>query len=248
MQKQISIIIATYNSGKTLESCLLSVVREKDDLVELIVIDGGSTDDSIDILNRFAQEIDHVVSEPDQGIYDAWNKGIHLSTGKWLMFVGSDDQLRAGVIKRYRREIPDLEDVDYISARIMLVDGNQRNLASFGQEYRWESFRTAMNVSHVGALHNRRLYETYGYYDTSFKICGDYELLLRPKCKLKAKFIDAIVADMAVGGVSYGPRALIETRDAKLKNKVKSKFFIFLDYYYSWLKLSIKKRVGLLSR
>ena len=88
MKKIISIIIATYNAEKTLKRCLNSIVSQKKDQLELLIIDGCSTDRTMDIVREFAESIDVIVSEVDKGIYDAWNKGIRLATGEWIMFLG----------------------------------------------------------------------------------------------------------------------------------------------------------------
>ena len=93
MKKIISIIIATYNAEKTLKRCLNSIVSQKKDQLELLIIDGCSTDRTMDIVREFAESIDVIVSEVDKGIYDAWNKGIRLATGEWIMFLGADDYL-----------------------------------------------------------------------------------------------------------------------------------------------------------
>ena len=76
MRKLISIIIATYNAGSTLESCLKSIIAQKNDLIELLIIDGKSSDNTLKIVNAYRNQIDIFISEKDKGIYDAWNKGI----------------------------------------------------------------------------------------------------------------------------------------------------------------------------
>lgn len=91
--KLLSIIIATYNAGNTLNTCLTSIVEQKSSEIELLIIDGGSTDNTLDIAHSYGDKIDVLISEPDKGIYDAWNKGISYSTGHWIMFIGADDIL-----------------------------------------------------------------------------------------------------------------------------------------------------------
>ena len=90
-RKLLSIIIATYNAEKTLQRCLDSIIVQKSEEVELIIIDGGSTDNTVSIIKRNFKIIDYWISEKDKGIYDAWNKGIDKANGKWVQFVGSDD-------------------------------------------------------------------------------------------------------------------------------------------------------------
>jgi len=242
--KKISIIIATYNSEKTLEASLLSVISQKTLNTELIVIDGGSSDNTVNILERYAQDLDYFISEPDYGIYDAWNKGIAASTGLWIAFLGSDDLLSSGVIDKYEQAILESPMADYISGKVQLINESGGNLSIIGSKYNWNTFSTYMNVAHVASLHNRKLYDMYGYYDLAFKICGDYEFLLRPKNLLKTILIDEVVAKMTVGGISYGSSdALVEARQAKLKNKVKNKFIISIDYIIALIKLRIKKLI-----
>lgn len=242
MKIHISIIIATYNSEKTIEACLSSIVSQRSDLVEIIIVDGGSNDRTVEIVKGFGSEIDYLISEEDEGIYDAWNKGIKASIGQWIMFVGSDDMLCSGVIEKYESIIPGSKNIDYISGKVQLVDENRKPIRIIGERYNWSKFRAFMNVAHVASLHSRRLYDEFGYYDTKYKICGDYELLLRPKNNLKCLFIDYVVSNMAIGGISYNSiSALVEAREAKLKNNSKSLLFIYLDYLWAFLKFKGKR-------
>lgn len=244
MKKIISIIIATFNSEKTLEKCLNSIIKQKDNSIEIIIIDGSSTDQTKKIIENYSKHIDYVISELDDGIYDAWNKGIKVSSGQWIMFVGSDDELRDECISTYKKQILDHRYYDYICGRIMFVNSKGIKLQEFGQPYDWSRFKTIMNLAHVSALHNRRLFDKLGHYDTTFKICGDYEFLLRKKNKLKVKFIDEIFANMLIGGISYNSfDGIKETKNAKLKHKVKSNLLIIFDYNFSLFKLTLKKLI-----
>lgn len=242
MRKKISIIVATYNSGKTIESCLFSLISNKTESTEIIVVDGASTDNTLDILKKYNDTIDVFITEQDDGIYDAWNKGLNASNGEWVMFVGSDDQLCNDIITKLESFILDRDDLEYISGRVQLIDHDQNKLQIVGAKYDWDIFRSRMNVAHVGSLHHFSLYEKFGYYDTSYKICGDYEFFLRIKDKLKASFINEVIANMTIGGVSYCTKsALVEARDAKINHKTKNVFLIFLDYYFSLSKWFFKK-------
>ena len=91
--KKISIIIATYNAEKTLQRCFDSIRNQKNEKIELIVIDGNSNDNTLSIIESNADIVDYYVSESDKGIYDAWNKGVKVSTGEWIEFLGADDKL-----------------------------------------------------------------------------------------------------------------------------------------------------------
>ena len=97
----ISIVIATYNAGKTLCNCLNSIVTQLTDDVELVIIDGGSRDNTNSIIESYGSQIAYHISEPDKGIYDAWNKGVKKAKGDWIMFVGADDVLLPEAIQTY---------------------------------------------------------------------------------------------------------------------------------------------------
>lgn len=126
MRKLISIIIATYNAGSTLESCLKSIIAQKNDLIELLIIDGKSSDNTLKIVNAYRNQIDIFISEKDKGIYDAWNKGIVLANGQWIMFIGADDILYSDVLEGYidfiRLNGDRVNRMDLITAKSEYVD------------------------------------------------------------------------------------------------------------------------------
>lgn len=212
---KISIIIATWNAAKTLRTCLDSIVSQMTDDTELIIVDGGSKDETNDITRSYGDMVSVHISEPDKGIYDAWNKGVKVAKGDWVMFIGADDVLLPGAIEQYQRTINTTEDIcqyDYICAHNEYVDKNGKLLKLLGSNPKWSVFRRTMNAAHVASLHNRKsLFETIGGYNLDFKICADYELLLRKMDKLKTLFIDTRIARMKVGGMSFSTKAIVET-------------------------------------
>lgn len=243
---KISIIIATYNAQNHLSTCLDSIINSaKDDInnIEIVIIDGGSTDKTTLIINEYASYITYSLSEKDNGIYDAWNKGIKKSSGDWIMFLGSDDILEPCAIPKIISASNEVNsDCQYISAKVKLVDHKKNKIRVIGEKYNWNKFKNYMNVAHVASLHKRTLFSDIGYYDTDFKICGDYELLLRKGRKLNASFIDKIIVSMQIGGVSYQSKmSLIETKKAKIINNSVTPLIAELDYIVANLKLLIKK-------
>lgn len=95
-QPLVTIILVTLNAGEVLRDCLKSILSQQEKNIEIIIIDGGSTDSTLGIINEFESSISYWLSEPDQGIYDAMNKAIPKATGKWIYFMGADDRLLAG--------------------------------------------------------------------------------------------------------------------------------------------------------
>ncbi len=224
MSKLISVIIATYNAGKTLNRCLNSISNQLNDNCELLIIDGGSRDNTLDIIKSYGNKVAYTVSEPDKGIYDAWNKGIKQATGDWLMFVGADDELLPGSINAYLNFIiktTAIDAYDYICAQNDYVDSNGRFLKKIGKAPSWRNMRKYMAAAHVGSLHNKRnLFEQVGLYDLNYHICADYELLLRKRNHLSYKFIEGeTIARMQEGGMSMTSAALIETFKIRRKHK-----------------------------
>ena len=212
---QISIIIATYNAAKTLRTCLDSIVPQLTDETELILVDGKSKDETNDIIGSYGSKVAVHISEPDKGIYDAWNKGVKAATGEWVMFVGADDVLLPNALNEYLKVIHATEDIcsyDYICAHNEYVDMRGKQLKLLGGKPQWSKMRRGMVAAHVASLHNRtNLFGTVGGYNLDFRICADYELLLRKKDKLRYLFIPAHIARMKVGGMSFSTKAIIET-------------------------------------
>lgn len=223
MEIQISIVIATWNAAKTLKGCLNSIIPQLSSRVELIVIDGGSKDETNQIIDSYGDIISYKVSEPDKGIYDAWNKGVSASSGKWVAFIGADDVLLPGAIDTYLEVIDSMEDIDtydYICALNEHVDDDGNVLKVIGGDPVWSSYRFGMNAAHVASLHNKRnLFESIGGYDLQFRICADYDLLLRKRNMLKSIFVPVHIARMKVGGMSFSLAAIKETFAIRRKNK-----------------------------
>lgn len=247
MNPIISIIIATFNADKFLKNCLDSIVPQIGKNIELIIIDGGSKDTTADIIKNYNEYITFSISEPDKGIYDAWNKGVLASSGDWIMFLGADDQLLPGAIEKYVgfiSKFPSVDKVDYISSRMKMVDLTGRSIRVKGWAWEWPLFLKDMTVAHPGSLHSKRLFDQYGLFDISYKITGDYELLLRPREKLKAVFFDEITVLMQEGGASDSLKALLEHERAAVQTGGASATSARLNVY----KISLKFRVKAILR
>lgn len=235
---KISIIIATWNAAKTLRTCLDSIVPQLTDEVELILVDGGSKDETNEIIDSYGDKVSVHISEPDKGIYDAWNKGVKVAKGDWVMFVGADDVLLPSAIDTYLQTINETEDInsyDYICAHNEYVDMKGKLLKILGDKPSWSAQRRGMTAAHVASLHNRHnLFETIGGYNLDFKICADYELLLRKKEKLRYLFIDAKIARMKVGGMSFSTRAIVEAYKIRKLHKSLPLGFNELSFLRDW--------------
>ena len=210
---KISIIIATYNAQKRLGRCLDSILSQKTDDVELIIIDGGSKDRTRSIIEDYKSIVDYSISEKDDGIYHAWNKGVKIAKGDWIMFLGADDCLTPGAIRKIMQYLSSInyDECDYVSAKINYLDEQGQLIKIIGKAWCWMEFRNKMTVAHVGSLHSRMLFNEIGLFDTNYKICADYELLMRKKENLRACFMNEVIASMEFGGVSLSTAAIYET-------------------------------------
>lgn len=230
MQKKLfTVVIATYNAGKTIERAILSVISQKTEHVELIIADGASKDDTMSIVNKYRDKIDVIISEPDHGVYDAWNKAIAKSSGQWIMFLGADDYYVKGIFEKYEQFINarDVSNVDIISAKCQLINEQGAPLRVFGAPYKWEEFRNKNRLSHGSTLHHHQLFNEVGLFSMDYKISADYELLLRKQ--LNALFMDEVVIYMQAGGMSYSAKGLIQTFQVKRHRRSSN---LFLDIYY----------------
>lgn len=221
----ITIIIAVFNGAKTLQQCIDSVAQQSYPNKELIIIDGGSKDVTVDLLKANSEKINYWVSEPDNGIYNAWNKGLAQANGDWICFLGADDFFwNIQVLEQMSEQLVKLtSDIRVAYGQIMLLNSEAKPLYLVGEP--WVkvkgSFKHKMSIPHQGVMHRDSLFDLHGKFDESFSIVGDYELLLRELKAGNAAFIpNIIVTGMRQGGISSNPRlslaVLREVRRAQI--------------------------------
>lgn len=247
MSPTITIIVATYNNEGTVQQCIDSVAQQTYPHKELIVIDGGSKDRTVEILEANASKISYWISEPDRGIYHAWNKGLDRVGGEWICFLGADDYFwDEHVLTRMAGELAKLPpDIRIAYGQIMLLNGSGECLYAVGEP--WERlkqrFMKSMCIPHPGMMHRRSLFGQHGGFDESFRIAGDYELLLRELKTADAVFVPAFVTvGMRQGeGESSHPastlRVLHETRRAQ---RLHGQRFPSLSWFFSMMKAYLR--------
>lgn len=239
---KISIIVATYNAEQYLRSCMESILPQKDSQIELLIIDGGSIDSTVDIIKSFSDKIDFWKSETDEGIYDAWNKGVKIAKGDWIMFLGADDELVPGALQKYLDFIHNSnQKFDLVTSKIQMIDIDGKDIRVIGYPYQWPQFQKSMLIAHPGALHSRRLFERYGQFNMKYKIVGDYEFLLRAGAELNAAFIPEITVIMREGGASDSIRAIWESHKAAYSAGKQNRLSSFIDRFWILIKFIVKK-------
>jgi len=204
---KISIITVSYNSADTIEDTITSVLNQDYPEIEYIIIDGASTDNTMDIVNRYRKKISRVISEPDKGIYDAMNKGIRLATGDVIGILNADDfYIDNHVITKVAKgfEIPDVGAVfaDLVYVKPENVNKTVRRYSS--KAFTPSKFAYGWMPAHPTFFLKKKFYKQYGLYKTDYKIAADYELLIRMLYlnKVPYNYIPKILIKMRLGGVS----------------------------------------------
>jgi glycosyltransferase involved in cell wall biosynthesis len=227
----ISIIVAVYNRSNTIQQCIDSVAQQSYTSVELIIIDGKSSDATVELLKVNEEKIDYWISEPDSGIFNAWNKGLTQAKGDWICFLGADDYLWGEkVLEDMSLELQKVPDEVLVAyAQIMLVSRDGDELYTEGKEWKKvkSRFMNGLCIPHQAVMHRRALFEKHGNFDESFHIGGDYEFLLRELKTQDALFIPRIVMTaMRQGGLSSNPSNSIEAmQDVRRGLKMHGKNF-----------------------
>lgn len=226
----VTVITAVYNGELHIAQTIESVLSQSYSNIQYIIIDGNSTDNTINIIRNYRASNLIVICEGDDGIYDAWNKGLKLAKGEWISFVGGDDILSVDAVQLYMNHIIGVEEeIEFVSSIIELVDDQLNHISYFGESWNWDRFKKNMITGHVGTFHSKNLFTKYGYFDKKYKISGDYEFLLRAREDLKSSFLNKVTVKMRSGGVSNRllSNAIDETYNAKVKNGILSPWKAF---------------------
>jgi glycosyltransferase involved in cell wall biosynthesis len=205
---KISIITITYNSAKTVEDTIKSVVGQDYRDIEYIIVDGKSKDNTLEIVNRYSDRIGNMVSERDKGLYDALNKGIKMATGDVIGMLHSDDLYADDkVISKVMALFNSDRQIEGVYADLVFVDRNitSKVLRTWkAGEYEEGSFIKGWMPPHPTFFVKNEVYQKYGGFNTELKLSADYELMLRliHKNKIKIAYLPETIVKMRMGGVS----------------------------------------------
>lgn len=207
----ISVVTAVYNGKRFLEETFASVRAQTYAPIEHWVIDGGSTDGTVDLIRGHEARLAGWISEPDAGIADAFNKGVARARGEYILFLNADDAFArpaalADLIEAARTH--DWPDVVY--GDITIHDGESGALMyRVGEPYSRARLLDGNVLTHPSMLMHRRYFEKFGSFDTTYRVCMDYDLFLRGIPDLGALHVDAVITRMRSGGVSVRQRAWV---------------------------------------
>ncbi|WP_440676606.1 glycosyltransferase family 2 protein [Candidatus Pelagibacter sp. HIMB1593] len=242
---KVSIITATLNSEVFIESCLTSVEKQNYSDVEHIIIDGGSTDKTIEIINSKKKKNLILLSEQDKGIYDALNKGIRISTGSVIGILHADDIFSdASVLGQVVKIIKERE-LDILTGNIVFFDPKRKNIQNreiTSSLFRPWMFRFGFMPAHTATFVKKNVFNLIGLYDSSFKSAGDFDFLLRLYLKKKFKIfnLNRTLVHMRTGGLSTsGIKSYIRTSQEILKALKKNN--IYSNFLFVSLRLPFKQ-------
>lgn len=204
---KISIITVCFNSANTLVDTLLAVSSQTHDDVEHIVIDGGSVDGTQELVKLYGHRVTKFLSEPDEGIYDAMNKGISIATGDVIGVLNADDvyaheNVLKGVAKKIDTENLDvlIGDVDFFKPE----NPNKTIRRYYSNQFTPRKIGLGWMPAHPAMFVRRKVYDVYGLYKTNYKIAADYEFVARifRSNRLKYQHVPEVLVRMRLGGVS----------------------------------------------
>jgi glycosyltransferase involved in cell wall biosynthesis len=204
---KISVITAVHNNRETISAALDSALGQSGVDIELVVIDGGSTDGTLEVLRSYADRLHVLVSEPDRGIYDALNKGIQRASGEVVGFLHSDDMFAdAGVLSRIAAAFAD-PGVGAVYGDLLYVrKDNPDQVVRYWRSGEFSGRRLGWGwmPPHPTLYIRRHVYEQHGLFDTSFRIAADYDFILRTlgQNRVGVCYIPEVLVKMRVGGAS----------------------------------------------
>lgn len=211
----VSVVTAVFNGVRFLRDTIESVRSQTYRLIEHIVIDGGSTDGSVELLCELDGEVDYWLSEPDSGIYDAMNKGIQLTSGSIIGILNADDRYAPDAVECAVRALRD-RSVGYCYGWLRLLDQMGRPLGIVRPVPRDLLDKRVLRetaIPHPTMFVRKSVYDSLGGFDSSLKLAGDFEFIVRlHRAGVRGVEIPKVMADFRLGGLSQNPLILREKR------------------------------------
>lgn len=241
---KISIIVAVLNGATTLQRCIDSIVVQTYPYKELIIMDGGSLDGTVAILEKNQEKIAYWESSPDRGIYHAFNKAILLAHGNYICFLGADDYWAdSDSMEKLAQAAINNQFPDFISGKVAVVNKNGAVVKISGESWRPAKMKKWMVVAHPGMLHHQNVFRSFGVFSEKYKIADDYEFLLRCNGKTTSVFIDNLLVFMGDGGVSTKNISAVfrETFRVQSAHKDIGLAKACVNYCIAWLKFIVRK-------
>jgi len=216
----VSVITVVFNNKDTIESTIKSVLGQTYKNIEYIVVDGGSTDGTVDVIKKYNKYISKWISEPDNGIYDGMNKGIKMATGQIIGILNSDDVCADNKVIEVVVKAIEENSADCCWGDLVYIDReNTDKIIRYwkSSEFKEGKFKRGWMPPHPTFFVKKYVYEKYGYFNLDFPIAADYELMLRllEKYKIRSCYIPKVLVKMRTGGKSN--RSLVNIIKANIE-------------------------------
>jgi glycosyltransferase involved in cell wall biosynthesis len=243
---KISVITVCKNSANTIYKCIESVVNQSYSNIEYIIIDGVSSDDTLNVIQNFTDKITKLISEPDNGIFDAMNKGISESAGDYIIFLNADDFFISTNAIKYTvnyilNEAQYRHDIYYGKVFIFNHQSGIGNIWNAAKTSRFSLYRASL--PHPATIYKKDAFERCGVFNTTYKIASDYEWYVRAllKYNLQFKRIHLILTQFNKGGISTQKDNSSFIK--KEKEKVRKTYYSFFERLYYSSRWFIKKNL-----
>ncbi len=255
LNSKVSVITVCLNSERFLERTIRSVISQTYKNIEYIIVDGGSKDNTLKIVDRYRDRIGHFISEPDNGIYDAQNKGLRMAKGEIICVLNSDDYFyNHDVIREVVNFFLQNKDVDFVYGDILCFnsDNSEAYLKRY-PNYIPKRYFLMNPLAHSATFFHKDCFIKAGYLDTRYKISADFEWYLRALYKkgLSAAHINKIISVFREGGFSGNEILRLSETDMVLKlyfNPTEMvilefiNFFLYLNFLRFMIKLIFRKK------
>jgi glycosyltransferase involved in cell wall biosynthesis len=204
---KVSIVTATFNCENSIAATLRSVAEQDHQDIEHIVVDGGSTDGTLDVVSTHGGRVARVISERDKGVYDAFNKGLRVASGEAVVYLNSGDTYTSAAAVSHAVRNLASDDVQAVFSDVLIVDAKtqQRVIRRYSsREFSPARMSYGFMPAHPSLFLRRDVYERVGEYDTQYRISADFELCLRVfvKCGIKYRYLSEPLVRMPTGGLS----------------------------------------------
>lgn len=218
---KLSLITAAYNSAGTIKDTVKSVEMQTYQDIEYILVDGGSKDDTVDIVKNTSSRLAKCVSEPDKGIYDAYNKGLAMASGEVIGYINSDDFYCSNDVIEKVMSVFEDPNVDVVYADLVYVDWDDtdkilRHWKS--KDYVEGDFSKAFVCAHPTLFVRKSVYDEAGGYDLTYRLAADYEFILRifHKYKVRSVYLPKILVRMRAGGATGESASAIKKQNVEI--------------------------------
>ncbi|MDY0238201.1 MAG: glycosyltransferase family 2 protein [Campylobacterales bacterium] len=226
----ISIVTVVYNGEEHLEGTIQSVINQTYDNVEYIIVDGGSTDGTLEIIKKYEDRIDYWLSEKDAGIYDAMNKGVKLCSGEVIGLINADDWYELDAVREISKAYTHSDKKTIFHAYLNIIQEDKETYIVYPPQDLF-ILKKGMILSHPTVFVPKEIYKRHGLFSTKYKIASDWDLMLRLYLAgVNFHEIKSLVANFRIGGASF----VIDKNSVKEKHEIRKdhKVYNFIDRYY----------------